>query len=606
MKSYDTKSGEVTSAEVPSTSTETRCSENPTEITEVEAEALVPETETEREQAEPSRADDPEIATSEESYLLVSGQIPADQLPPHPWFRRPTREQLLAWAPFWGVILLGVLLRFWDLGAKPLHHDESLHAYFSLQLLQNTIWQWSSCVAGTDPSCYAYNPLLHGPFQFHAIALTYQIARWLGAPDNGVNTTTVRIPAALLGSILVGLPYFLRDYLGKFGAWLACFLLAVSPSLVYFSRFAREDILYGLLYVGDGCGCSSLCARPQIALAAAGRRWLRALLCHQRGDFSDHSGFGSFLGALICWEIGSKFRLRSRLANQARFLPRTFAPVVVLVYFIVAGIAAKIALTKLDQLSTYINANTSVTDADLANIKTITVTIVPWLGILLGLVVFSILAREIFGKLPPPGRRGLARFVNRRQPLLDTVLTMPWTHWFFGLILAWGIFLLLFTALFTNIRNGIGSGIWQGLYYWLQQQQIARGGQPWYYYLLLIPLYEQVGVIFGIAGIVRCLWKPNPFRLFLVYWFLGNFFLYSWAGEKMPWLMIFMTMPMMLLAAVALEPCCMACYRFASEHFFARLLSQCRWVSANRTRCSRLPGQARVLGLAAPRWVSSG
>ncbi|HEU0003125.1 MAG TPA: hypothetical protein VFQ36_19595, partial [Ktedonobacteraceae bacterium] len=28
-------------------------------------------------------------------------------------FRAPTREQLLRWAPFWGVILLGAILRFW-------------------------------------------------------------------------------------------------------------------------------------------------------------------------------------------------------------------------------------------------------------------------------------------------------------------------------------------------------------------------------------------------------------------------------------------------------------------------------------------------------------
>jgi predicted membrane-bound mannosyltransferase len=83
---------------------------------------------------------------------------------------------------------------------------------------------------------------------------------------------------------------------------------------------------------------------------------------------------------------------------------------------------------------------------------------------------------------------------------------------------------------------------------------VARGGQPWYYYLLLIPLYEQIGVVFGFVGIARSLLYPTRFRLFLVYWFVGNVFIYSWAAEKMPWLMIHMTMPMMLLAAVGLEP----------------------------------------------------
>jgi len=42
-----------------------------------------------------------------------------------------------------------------SLGAKPLHHDESMHAYFSLLFAQH-------------PETYAYDPLLHGPFQFHA------------------------------------------------------------------------------------------------------------------------------------------------------------------------------------------------------------------------------------------------------------------------------------------------------------------------------------------------------------------------------------------------------------------------------------------------------
>jgi len=61
-------------------------------------------------------------------------------------------------------------------------------------------------------------------------------------------------------------------------------------------------------------------------------------------------------------------------------------------------------------------------------------------------------------------------------------------------------------------------------------------------------------VVFGVVGIIRCIARPNPFRLFLVYWFVGNLFLYSWAGEKMPWLSIHMTMPLMLLAAIGIEP----------------------------------------------------
>ena len=60
--------------------------------------------------------------------------------------------------------------------------------------------------------------------------------------------------------------------------------------------------------------------------------------------------------------------------------------------------------------------------------------------------------------------------------------------------------------------------------------------------------------MFGLIGIVRCVIFPSRFRLFLVYWFIGSVFIYSWAGEKMPWLMIHMTMPLMLLAALGLDP----------------------------------------------------
>lgn len=586
LKSYDTRPGKVPPTEAIETSQEEVRTEGPTEVVEGEAVTHASEVEPGSEMRQPEaehaagpieapQEDSLRVAHGDETGLATAEPLFADQMAPQRGFRMPDREKLLTWIPFWAVIALGAVLRFWDLGAKPLHHDESLHAYYALQqVLHNTIWQWKNCASGTDLNCYAYNPLLHGPFQFHAIALVYQISQWLGAADNGVNTTTVRIAAALLGTVLVGLPYFLRDYLGKWGAWLACFLLAISPSMVYFSRFAREDIYmacFTLLMVVAIARYIRERKMGWLVLAAAGFALSYAT---SEATFLTIAVFGSFLGALIVWEIGSKFRLRKQLALQdqavARFVPRTYGPAAVCAYFLVVGLAAKIALAQLDRLSAYINAHTSVTDLELQNLESLTVTLVPWLGILLGLYIFWILISEIYGKLPEPDRRrGLARFVDRRQPVLDTILTMPWTHWFFAFILAFAIFLLLFTALFTNIYHGIGDGIWRGLYYWLEQQNVQRGGQPWYYYLLLIPLYEQIGVVFGIIGIMRCLWKPSPFRLFLVYWFLGDFFLYSWAGEKMPWLMIFMTMPMMLLAAIALEPCIMACYHFVRERFFS-------------------------------------
>ncbi len=497
-----------------------------------------------------------EEESSEEMFTASHEEVPVER-PRRRGFSPPSREQIFNWAPFWGVILLGAVLRFWGLGDKPLHHDESLHAYFSLQLMHN-MENWISCF-NPNNSCYHYDPLLHGPFQFHFIALVYKTSQLLGASDNGVNTTTVRILAATLGTLIVALPYFLRDYLGKWGAWLACFLLAVSPSMVYFSRFAREDIYMA---------CFTLLLVVSVARYVRDRqmRWLiLAALAFslsyatKEATFLTVAVFGSFFGGLIAWELGLKWPLRSRVSPETSpwYIPRTAAPITLLAYLLVAGLAAKVFFAWLKALSIYVTdpKNTPAADLFVQGLKDKTVAIVPWIGIILGIYVLSILGREMFGKLPPPGRHGLAtRIDQKQQRMLDTILTMPWTHWFFAVLCAWAVFLVLFTVLFTNIRGGIGDGIWQGLYYWIQQQQVARGAQPWYYYLLLIPLYEQIGVVFGLVGVIRCIVRPTRFRLFLAYWFVGNLFLYSWAAEKMPWLMIHITMPMLLLAAIGLEP----------------------------------------------------
>ena len=72
----------------------------------------------------------------------------------------------------------------------------------------------------------------------------------------------------------------------------------------------------------------------------------------------------------------------------------------------------------------------------------------------------------------------------------------------------WGIFLLLYTTLFTNPGQGLGSGLWQSLGYWISQQDVGRGAQPWYYYLILGGTYEFLALSLVVAAAVWCLlWR---------------------------------------------------------------------------------------------------
>lgn len=67
-----------------------------------------------------------------------------------------------------------------------------------------------------------------------ATALAYAVG--------GASDFTARLAPALMGTAMVALPLFARRQLGRVAAYGAALLLAVSPSYLYYSRFAREDI----------------------------------------------------------------------------------------------------------------------------------------------------------------------------------------------------------------------------------------------------------------------------------------------------------------------------------------------------------------------------
>ncbi|HEX6385228.1 MAG TPA: flippase activity-associated protein Agl23, partial [Anaerolineae bacterium] len=129
----------------------------------------------------------------------------------------------LDWEKVAYILLIGlaIVTRFWDLGSRVMSHDESLHTQFSYQFYNG--------------EGYNHTPLMHGPFLFHATAATY----WLF----GDNDYTARIPVAILGVILVAMPYLLRPWLGRVGALFTGFFFLISPYIMYYSRYIRHDIL---------------------------------------------------------------------------------------------------------------------------------------------------------------------------------------------------------------------------------------------------------------------------------------------------------------------------------------------------------------------------
>src|SRR5215216_6034919 len=125
--------------------------------------------------------------------------------------------ELLAYA----VLVAGALaVRLIGLADRPFHHDESQDAYFS----------WLFFTEGE----YEYQPILHGPLRFYLTSAAYVLF--------GDSDYTARLAPALMGTLMVPLPYLLRDQLGRVAAFAAAAALAFGPSYLYYSRFAREDI----------------------------------------------------------------------------------------------------------------------------------------------------------------------------------------------------------------------------------------------------------------------------------------------------------------------------------------------------------------------------
>jgi Predicted membrane-bound mannosyltransferase len=146
-------------------------------------------------------------------------------------------------------------------------------------------------------------------------------------------------------------------------------------------------------------------------------------------------------------------------------------------------------------------------------------------------------------------------------------------RWLVALAIFFLIYTLLFTAFLTNLL-GIVTGTTGSLLYWLAQHNVERGGQPGYYYLVILFIYEPLVILWTIIatvlivkeGIMRfrqARASKQPFvrdgfltPLLLLWWSLGALGIYSWAGEKMPWLTIHIVVPLIFLGAWAAQQVC--------------------------------------------------
>ncbi len=489
-------------------------------------------------------------------------------LPGLPWL---TYEVLL----FSLVLLLAVITRFYNLGARAQSHDESLHTYFSYLLSQG--------------QGYQHNPMMHGPLQFHLIALAYFL---FGSSD-----FTARVPAALFGIFSIASLWLWRRYLGKLGSLAAATLVLLSPFLSYYSRYTREDsyialsfflMIYAVLrYFETG--------QHRFLYLISGAFVIHYLT--KETSFIYNAEMLIFLALVFLWTL-ARSAWQDRATYRNFLITFGFSAVSLLALLVTffqkhnADAAAKLADA---QVLAGPATNFTLFLAIFGAIFLVTfilaaANVVKGFGLakLRGLRSFDLLI--VFGTLVLPqlsafpvafagwdpvdySTDGLIRTAAFLVPIvIITILIGVWWKreiWLKMALVFWAPYVVLYTTVFTN-GGGFFTGIVGSLGYWIAQQGVQRGSQPEYYYwLLMIPMYEYLPAIasamaiwFGVRNHKRYLnlipkqeegqdFIELPQRtmqfLLLSYWAVMSIAAFSIAGEKMPWLTFHMALPMTLL-----------------------------------------------------------
>ena len=459
--------------------------------------------------------------------------------------RRPFSRVEVAWwelAVYGGLLALAAVMRLWDLGSRAIHHDESLHAFYAWNLYSGNGFQ--------------HNPMMHGPFQMEATAAAFYLF--------GDSDYTARLLYALAGTALVALPFFFRARLGRLGALLVSVMLAFSPAMLYFSRFARNDILmavwtFGLvismwryldegksryLYIGSALLALAFATKETaymvtatlglyLAVVVVARNWAGISSGTTTGQMSPPAAIARIVRG--AWTSARRGRL-SEASRPAAFL----LLLVTLSLPLWSALAGVFQDTPLMSWSGLVLASPVGAPAPIG---------APVGG---GLVVAFLVVVVLLWIAASNGDRWNRRVWWRCAAIFSV------------------IWVLLFTTFLTNLV-GLGSGVWTSLGYWLVQQGEARGSQPWYYYFVITPVYEFLPLLFALVGGVYYSRRNDAFGHFLVFWAATTFVLYTIASEKMPWLLVNVTLPLIVL----------------SGRFLGEVIEGIRWRSLVSERSAR-------------------
>ena len=477
------------------------------------------------------------------------------------------------------LLVLALFTRFYALGERAISHDESIHTKFSWNLYSGLGFQ--------------HNPMMHGPLLFELTALTYHLL--------GPNDFTSRVVPALAGVLLVMAPILFRRWLSPAGALTTSMLLLISPSMTYYARYVRHDVLLMLAAVGLLWTIFSFLSSGKKHWLAWMAAFFSIMHATKEASYIYIAIFGGLLAIpLLIWIWHVPWK---RLELRTVMLLLLGASMILLMAFglglqqasvqeiplnesgdgrladvlvpqwarLSAGLAVALAMGAVIALVRGVGESRLRQNrlfSLLVVLGTLTLPLGSAILIKFGTgvdmtLVYDAVRTGNFGLIPGEAVWASAAVVVGTLALSIAVgLWWDRVQWLKIAAIHYAIFLTLYTTVFTW-GFGALSGLVGGLAYWLAQQGVKRGNQPSYYYLLIGGLYEYLSLALASVGAFVALrqaiaerWRDkNPqelasglFPLFLAGWTCLSWVAYTWAGEKMPWLLVHIALPSIFLA----------------------------------------------------------
>lgn len=540
------------------------------------------------------------------------------------------------------ILAFVIFTRLYKLDIKALMHDECMFIYYSRHLALERD--------------YVYNAMLHGPVLEEMNALVFILF--------GDSDYTMRLFPALCGIGLVFLLLGFKTRLGREGIIAALALFALSPFLMFYARFARNDMPFALFsiltvylywkFFRKGGGLT-------LIFAIISSMMLICIKENQLIYFFTLYTFAAFMFIVDmikgyiqkrkAADLSPKHKI-SKMIQEEFSTPPIFLLALLggIVFYVVGNHANYYEFRALGFLcvvlyflmmfrryyfdivnSPQTPSGDNIYSLFIIFVNAFALTFFCWilyndlfsglftlkwsLKIIFALLILFFVAFYFINKAVKGGY-GEDRLVRR------FVLLLGEHYWYIviGLALSYIVYIIVFTTWFKHPEPALGY-YKKTFEYWVAEHKKQRIKGPFDFYLPILGIYDLPALLIVVVGTIVTLWREkitrryiltiysiliiigfyhfmnNPistdrwkeidksihmtsyfhfflffsiaflgtalvalflwrkerFNAFCVYWSMGSFLGYSYAGEKVPWVSVHIIIPILLLAAIYIQ-----------------------------------------------------